>query len=94
MKTKNAYPIVIIQDRYGGAYSKGKWIAIADADDHVDECGASGPWDSSDVPCFTFWTSVREAWESSPQLGLFDWIAVGQTPDEALANLLKKGWKL
>ena len=86
------YPVAIIEDRYGGAYSGGRWIAIAHADcldgsttsedialtriDFVlgEEGGAPGPSDGDpDAALF---------WDDAP-----DWVAVGDTPDEALANL-------
>jgi len=79
------YPIVVMQDRYSGAYSGGTWLAIANASDLFDETttraqfcltGDSGPSDS-DVEAGAFW--------SCPP----DWIAVGCTPDEAVDALCK-----
>ncbi len=44
------YPVTIIQDRYGGTYSGGKWLAFnLDAEDIPQ--GVSG----SDYPCADFW---------------------------------------
>ena len=77
------YPIAIVQDRYTGVYSGGWWPAIACATDivdgnqtRVDFCLVSddGP-SGSDVEAGSFWVSPPS------------WIAVGNTPEEALANL-------
>lgn len=79
-------PIAIVQDRYGGVYSRGEWIAIGGFDardaladgvhtrlDHVME-HAHG----DDAQAMLFWANV------APGLR---WLAVGATPDEALARL-------
>lgn len=74
------YPIMVIEDRYGGGYSGGKWIAIADSTRmengryriiDVLESGANG----GDGDAMAFWCEPPE------------WIAVGNTPDEATENL-------
>lgn len=77
--------IVILQDRYGGCYSGAEWFAIqcAQATDHfvprlqivTQEIEVVGPH-SDDC-------STREFWFDPPP-----WIAVGGSPDEALAALL------
>lgn len=86
MVQNGEYPIVVLQDRYGGAYSGGAWLAIANGSDLVGEAmtraqfcliGDGGPSDS-DVEAATFWRNPP------------DWIAVGQTPDEAI-NALRTG---
>ena len=74
------WPVAIVEDRYSGSYSGGRWLAIGEADKrfggrmrtsfilhegpHGDDCEA------------------MEFWLSPP-----DWIAVGNTPDQALAAL-------
>ena len=77
------YPIVVMQDRYSGAYAGGGWFAIAEASTLVDcVCtraqfclvGDDGPSDS-DVEAAGFWRNRP------------DWIAVGRTPDEAAEAL-------
>jgi hypothetical protein len=77
------YPIAIVQDRYTGVYSGGLWLAIACATDivdggqtRVDFCFTSddGPY-GSDMEAGSFWVAPPS------------WIAVGSTPEEALANL-------
>jgi hypothetical protein len=73
------WPTTIIEDRYGGGYSNGNWIAIAEAD--LDRLalvwkGALG----EDIPAAKFWDTYSNE----------RWIAVGNSPDEALANLIAK----
>lgn len=88
----NQWPVAIIEDRYSGAYSGGRWIAIAHADcldgpttsDDIaltrinfivgEEGGMPGPFDG-DSDAMLFWTDPP------------DWVAVGDTPDQALMNL-------
>jgi len=74
------WPIRIYQDRYGGSYSGGGWVAV-----HMDnktmeisdiENGILG----GDVEVREFWITVADA----------NWIAVGQTPNDALAALQAK----
>lgn len=79
-ETFEHFPIVVVQDRYGGAYSRGKWLAISEADRlengayRIIRCLENGPHgDDSDA---------AEFWANPPT-----WIAVGQTPDEAVHKL-------
>jgi hypothetical protein len=65
------YPVAIYEDRYGGCYSKGKWLAVAEADIHNLLNMQGGPY-GNDTDCADFWGNP-------PQ-----WIAVGATPEEAL----------
>nr|WP_299911297.1 hypothetical protein [Sphingomonas bacterium] len=77
------YPVAVIQDRYRGTYSNGEWLAICHAGE--DEDGTSrigwllklGPGDD-DIEAADFWSSPPS------------WIAVGPTPDQAVANLIAK----
>ena len=76
------YPIMILEDRYNGVYSKGEWIAIARWDipavktmqqtrfEKVNEC-ANG----NDIESSIFWSDPPE------------WVAVGDRPHHALFNL-------
>ncbi|MDN7494836.1 hypothetical protein QZM89_06540 [Burkholderia gladioli] len=79
-------PIALVEDRYSGSYSGGNWIAIAV---HFEEYlpgfdrlqfvlhHDDGPF--SDDP------DAREFWgDTAPAL---NWIAVGASPGEAIANL-------
>ena len=78
------YPIAIVPDRYGGVYSGGAWLAIANAtkrsgevrriDFILDEDGLTPS--GSDPLAMEYWSSPDE------------WIATGSSPDEALNNLL------
>lgn len=81
----STYPFVVMQDRYSGVYSGGGWLAIACATDLTEEgttradfCLMSddGP-PGSDVEASMFWVDPPS------------WIAVGDTPDEALEKLRK-----
>lgn len=87
------YPVAILEDRYGGVYSKGAWLAIANADKpHIGDkpcvgdligsrmefCLNEGP-NGSDPQASDFW-------DTPPS-----WIVVGKTPDDALAALKKRG---
>jgi len=85
MDPSAGYPIIVMQDRYNGTYSGGRWLAIARARQLVDGVmtraqfcldGLDGPSDS-DVEAATFWRSPP------------NWIAVGWTPDEAVEALRK-----
>lgn len=77
------FPVVIVEDRYGGMYCNGRFIAIAQGD--LDEAGVTrvafvmtkGP---SDVPA-----EAMAFWDQPPR-----WIATGDTPDEAMTNLMVK----
>lgn len=70
------WPVAVIEDRYGGVYSGGAWLAIAEATIHlglqtrVGWCLDDGPH-GDDGDAMEFWA------EPPP------WIAVGATPDEA-----------
>ena len=79
------WPIAIVEDRYNGAYSGGAWIAISQADERVTATKNTrievvlfdGPHGEDPV--------AKEFWADPP-----DWVAVGATPAEALANLKHK----
>lgn len=85
MTISDLYPITILQDRYGGTYAGGEWIAVAESFDvpgdsagHLDlvRAGAFG----SDREAADFWDRYEEA----------PWVATGPTPNRALAALLDK----
>jgi hypothetical protein len=83
-----AYPIAVISDRYGGVYSGGKWIAVAGlsrggmGEAVLKMLSYEGdierdlsPWGSD--------TCAGDFWCDPPK-----WIAVGDTPEQAI-NALK-----
>jgi hypothetical protein len=77
------FPILVLQNRYTGTYSGGERLAISEADRlengafQIIRALESGPHgDDGDAMDF---------WYDPP-----DWIAVGKTPDEAVANLRDK----
>lgn len=83
---ERAWPIVILQDRYGGTYSGGAWLAIAKADEaepnamgasRVVCCLMAGPH-GSDTDAMAFWLFPPP------------WIAAGSSPNEAAIALLEK----
>lgn len=77
------FPVVILEDRYGGMYCNGRFVAVAQADiDHegmtrISWCMAKGP--SAPPP------EAMSFWDSPPR-----WVAAGDTPDEAMTNLMVK----
>ncbi|MBO9715197.1 hypothetical protein [Sphingomonas sp.] len=83
--TRDLYPVAILEDRYGGGYSGGKWIAVACADEgfgleplsRVDWMLQNGPH-GNDLDAAGFW--------SNPPT----WVAVGSTPDGALEALAQR----
>lgn len=86
MNTKtldSIYPIVIMEDRYTGAYSGGRWIAIAKADELTGKvtrlalCFKDGPSGGDPI--------ALRFWDDAP-----GWLAVGNTPNEARDALLHK----
>lgn len=83
MSVDPAYPTALLQDRYGGTYSGGLWIAVAEGDRHGevlrDFISRSGGW-GDDRDAADFWWSGEDR----------PWLAVGDTPEEALANLRLK----
>lgn len=83
----STFPIIIFQDRYTGAYSGGEWIAVAGAT-RVDWEGSEGVmrfdhvYDNAfdgDPDAANFWNDNQPVW-----------VAVGNTPQEALDNLNAK----
>jgi hypothetical protein len=79
------YPIAVIEDRYRGTYSGGRWLAIADADafenglTRVAFCVEHGPGPSGEDG------DARDFWSEPPH-----WIAAGDTADAAIENLRKQ----
>jgi hypothetical protein len=77
------YPMVALQDRYGGVYSGGAWLAIGNAEDDIDGVTRAawvlefGP-SAGDLEAAGFWVDAP------------NWIAVGNSPDDAIANLIQK----
>jgi len=81
-KLLDGYPIAIVQDRYSGVYSGGTWLAVARADllheerSRIDFVLSDGPHGDD--------SEAAEFWAAPP-----DWIAVGDSPQEALDALLR-----
>lgn len=78
IKEVSDYQIAILEDRYGGAYNGGyKWVAVKRYQDHVDSVDL-GPM-GDDLSAMAFWENPHR-----------DWIACGDTPDQALSALKKR----
>ena len=74
------YPVVIIEDRYSGIYSGGRWAAVAQGSTpgrlELYWLGAHG----SDTDAQLFWLAAKPEWAAS-----------GNTPDLALRALRRRG---
>ncbi len=75
------HPVLVAEDRYQGVYSRGRWWAVAQADEPFEgmtriawlmDTGPSG----DDVTAAVFW-------QHAPP-----WIASGASPDAAVASLI------
>jgi hypothetical protein len=80
------YPVTIVKDRYGGSYSRGKWLAYNLDEDIVAKLDPL-PHGDDDVSMNNFW---GDYYEINPVF----LIGIGNTPDEALRDLkIKNGDK-
>jgi hypothetical protein len=71
------YPVVIYEDRYGGTYSGGRWLAVAQGDNPERNLFLTGAYDGDSEA--SFWGS-----------NLPKWVGVGATPNDALEDLRHK----
>lgn len=81
------WPIAIVEDRYGGTYSLGRWLGIACASkpcgegstvSRLDYVQSDGPY-GGDCEAMMFWSNPPE------------WIVAADTPNECLAKLRALG---
>tara|TARA_Y100000310_G_scaffold63233_1_gene58529 strand:- start:2022 stop:2282 length:261 start_codon:yes stop_codon:yes gene_type:complete len=76
------WPVAIVEDRYGGVYAGGAWIAVANFD---NACGDG---------MFTRLGHVMDNAHADDVTAMHwqkpTWVGVGDTPDEALADLQEK----
>ena len=77
------YPVVIVQDRYGGVYSGGEWLAVQNG--RKLENGAYRIIRVLDGAPFDDDVEAHEFWSDPPA-----WIAAGKSPNEAVAALEAK----
>ena len=91
------YPIMLIEDRYNGAYSGGKWLAAANANGgvfkpnwdidreykHRADFLVEGPPSGGDSDAIEFWDHIYP----KHKYATLQWLAVGDRPDEAIENL-------
>jgi predicted RNase H-like HicB family nuclease len=75
------WPVAIIEDRYGGVYSGGSWLAISEATYRLGRHLTRVTWCLEDGPHGDDGDAM-EFWSDPPE-----WIAVGNSPDAALAKL-------
>jgi len=68
------YPVTIVADRYGGAYSGGRWVAFPTSAEGVPDDPFGGD------------TFAAAWWEDAEGLP----IGRGRTPDDALTDLVKR----
>lgn len=79
------YPVSIFEDRYTGVYSGGTWVAVAQAD-QVHSNGKTrydivfDGTHNDDISAGTFGNLIDD----------IPWIAVGNSPNEAYENLVRK----
>ena len=74
------HPVAVFADRYGGVYSGGPWLAVSSASEPCHgEMRAS--WVLGHGP-FGEDIEARNFWADPP-----DWIASGDTPEEAISRL-------
>lgn len=89
------YPIMVVDDRYGGAYSGGAWIAVAKAQQPVSDLDAFDPGIKYRKPTRSEFVLEDGPASGDPEAIKFwamapDWVAVGDTPNDAVRNLLNK----
>lgn len=71
---RECYPVGIMEDRYGGCYTGGAWIALAN--DSPERRAYLSPLWGSDTDAGSFDLPV--------------WAAVGDSPNDAATNLYRK----
>ena len=86
------YPISIFEDRYTGVYSGGKWIAVANSDMYDNTIVETEHYHKTHYELAFEGTHSDDitAGEFGYMIKFVPWIAVGNTPNEALENLQKK----
>lgn len=75
MADYSLYPIAVIEDRYGGTYSGGAWLAVANADENLPGILSGDGPHGGDGEAMVFWSAPP--W----------WIAAGSDPNAAVAAL-------
>lgn len=75
------YPLTIIEDRYSGTYSDGRFLAFNLYSNKVSEL----PVDADDISCKRFWDGLDEDFPIEDYV-----IGKGNSPDAALQDLIEK----
>ncbi len=78
---KTPYPLCIVKDRYGGAYSGASFLAFNKDASNV----ADLPINAGDLDCEIFWDNRDKEYPLEDYV-----IGKGNTPDEALWDLVKQ----
>lgn len=73
------WPIALLEDRYGGVYSGGAWVAMGRSDRQKSRDAVFEGTNASDNECAEFWTNERKAL-----------VGLGPSPNEALQDLMTK----
>lgn len=74
LNVKLPYPLCVVEDRYGGAYSGAYFLAFNISPFGVDRL----PIDAGDSDCLYFWENEADEYI----------IGKGKTPEEAVWNLI------
>jgi len=87
---KNIYPLVIISDRYTGAYSRGRYTAW---NCYIDEIPIE--IDGDDMECYEFWDEIIKNGYVFKKYDNFGnckdiHIGIGETPEKAIFDLYYK----
>ncbi len=79
ISTKLPYPLCVVEDRYGGAYSDARFLALNMSPYSVQEL----PIDAGDMECMNFWNGKDKDYDVNDYI-----IGKGETPEEAVWNLI------
>ena len=79
LKYQYPHPLCIVDDRYGGAYSEGRFLAFNMVAYAVQEL----PIDAGDMECCDFWAGIDKDYDVNDYV-----IGKGETPEEAARNLI------
>lgn len=75
------YPVTIVSTRYGGTYEGKAWAAFNAGPEQLSHpMQPYYDWDGGDYECQVWWADN----------GKMPYVAVGNTPNEALKNLINK----
>jgi len=79
MEVKIPYPLCVVEDRYGGAYSGARFLAFNMSPHNVQRL----PINASDIDCENFWNGKDWDYDVNDYI-----IGKGDTPEEAIWHLI------